>query len=61
MELWKYLLTKTHHSHIRVLTDHFADATTGHFATTEKTDALHLELKIKTRQNTIKKAKSKAK
>jgi len=61
MELWKYLLPKTYHSHIGVLTDHFAEATTGHFTATAKTDALHLELKIKTHQNTIKKAKSKAK
>jgi len=58
-EIWKYLLTKTYHAQTGVVTDWFADATTGHFAATAKTDPLHTVLKITTRQTTIEKVKKK--
>jgi len=60
-ELWNYLLTKTYHSRIGVVTDHFAEATTGRYAATARTDTLRVELKIKTRQRTVEKAKNKGK
>jgi len=60
-KLWNYILTKTYHSRIGVVTDHFAEATTGRYAATARTDTLRVELKIKTCQNTIEKAKIKSK
>jgi len=57
--IWKYLLTKTYHSHIGVVTDCFADDTTGHYAAEANTDALHPILKIKTCQTTIEKVEKK--
>jgi len=60
-KLWNYILTKTYHLRIGVVTDHFAEATTGPYAATARTDTLLVELKIKTCQNTIEKAKSKSK
>jgi len=57
-EVWKYLLTKTYHARIGVITDSFADATTGQFSATAKTDPLRAVLKIQTRQKTIEKVKS---
>jgi len=47
-EVWKYLVRKTYHAHIAVITSHFAEATTGHYAAAATTDPLHTTLKIKT-------------
>jgi len=58
--IWKYLLTKTYHSRIGVVTDRFADDTTGRYAAESNTDALRPILKIKTRQTTIEKVKKKS-
>jgi len=58
--IWKYLLMKTYHSRIGVVTDCFADDTTGCYATESNTDSMHPILKIKTCQTTIEKVKKKS-
>jgi len=52
-EMWKRLVTKTFHARVGVITGWFAEDTAGHFSATAKTEALRLELKIKTRDKAI--------
>jgi len=54
----KYLVQKTFHASIGVVTKCFAEDTTGWYCGTAKTDSLRSELKIKTRTTSIAKAKN---
>jgi len=51
--MWKRLVTKTFHARVGVITGRFAEDTAGRFSATAKTEALRLELKIKTRDKAI--------
>jgi len=46
-------VTKTFHARVGVITGRFAEDTAGRFSVTAKTEALRLELKIKTRDRAI--------
>jgi len=60
-EVWRYVVTKTYHARIGVVTDRFADQTAGCYAALATTDPLQAILKITTRQTTINKVKRKTK
>jgi len=56
-KIWRFLVLKTFHARIGVVTTRFAEDTTGRYCATAKTDSLRSELKIKTRTASIAKAK----
>jgi len=58
-EVWKYLVRKTYHACIAVITSCFAEATTGHYTAAAATNSLHTMLKIKIQQGTIEKVNMK--
>jgi len=56
-KILKYLVQKTFHAWIGIVTTHFAEEMTGWYCATAKTDPLRSELKIKTQTKSITKAK----
>jgi len=58
-DVWKYVLTKTFHAQIGVVTGRFADATTGHYVAGGQTDPFRMNLKCLTRRTTIQRVQRK--
>jgi len=58
-KMWNYLITKTCHARVGVITRQFAEDTTGRYSSVSITESLRLDLKVKTKGKSIARANDK--